>query len=96
MAVERSLPVPRLGVCYYPEHWPEAQWASDALRLAERAGRVRGDAIELELARIEGLEGQGRYDDAIAAIDAYTLPAVSPFKSTSIATDNQTAKSSKG
>ena len=19
-----------LGVCYYPEHWPEAQWAEDA------------------------------------------------------------------
>lgn len=23
-----------LGVCYYPEHWPEAQWASDAARMA--------------------------------------------------------------
>ena len=23
-----------LGVCYYPEHWPEAQWADDAARMA--------------------------------------------------------------
>ena len=23
-----------LGVCYYPEHWPEAQWAEDAARMA--------------------------------------------------------------
>ncbi|MEX0368172.1 MAG: beta-galactosidase [Ruegeria sp.] len=24
-----------LGVCYYPEHWPETQWAEDAARMAE-------------------------------------------------------------
>ena len=23
-----------LGVCYYPEHWPETQWADDAARMA--------------------------------------------------------------
>ena len=23
----------RLGVCYYPEHWPEATWAEDAARM---------------------------------------------------------------
>ncbi|MBA4324008.1 MAG: hypothetical protein C0426_02815, partial [Rhodobacter sp.] len=23
-----------LGVCYYPEHWSEAQWAEDAARMA--------------------------------------------------------------
>ena len=26
-----------LGVCYYPEHWPEAQWAEDAARMAALA-----------------------------------------------------------
>ena len=26
---------PKLGVCYYPEHWPEAQWADDARQMAE-------------------------------------------------------------
>ena len=24
-----------LGVCYYPEHWPETQWAVDAARMAK-------------------------------------------------------------
>ncbi|MEX0327777.1 MAG: beta-galactosidase [Ruegeria sp.] len=26
---------PELGVCYYPEHWPEAIWAEDAARMVE-------------------------------------------------------------
>jgi len=26
---------PQLGVCYYPEHWPEAQWAQDAKAMVE-------------------------------------------------------------
>src|SRR5690606_7677345 len=26
---------PALGVCYYPEHWPEEFWARDAARMAE-------------------------------------------------------------
>ncbi|CUH41874.1 beta-galactosidase [Ruegeria atlantica] len=26
---------PELGVCYYPEHWPEAMWAEDAARMVE-------------------------------------------------------------
>ena len=24
-----------LGVCYYPEHWPETNWADDARRMAD-------------------------------------------------------------
>ena len=26
-------PSPTLGVCYYPEHWPESTWAEDAARM---------------------------------------------------------------
>ncbi|MGB0906378.1 MAG: beta-galactosidase [Maricaulaceae bacterium] len=26
---------PELGVCYYPEHWPETQWADDAAQMRE-------------------------------------------------------------
>ena len=26
---------PKLGVCYYPEHWPENQWAQDAAQMRE-------------------------------------------------------------
>ena len=29
------MPTPALGVCYYPEHWPEDVWAEDARRMAE-------------------------------------------------------------
>ena len=24
-----------LGVCYYPEHWPEEQWATDAAQMVD-------------------------------------------------------------
>ncbi len=27
--------IPKLGVCYYPEHWPEHMWADDAKEMAE-------------------------------------------------------------
>ena len=27
----------KLGVCYYPEHWPESEWADDA-RMMREAG----------------------------------------------------------
>lgn len=27
--------IPTLGVCYYPEHWPEEQWAEDAAQMVE-------------------------------------------------------------
>ena len=26
---------PALGVCYFPEHWPEELWERDAARMAE-------------------------------------------------------------
>lgn len=33
---------PELGVCYYPEHWPEKLWAEDARRMVEMGlSRVR-------------------------------------------------------
>jgi len=27
---------PQLGVCYYPEHWPQEQWEEDARKMAEQ------------------------------------------------------------
>ena len=27
--------LPQLGVCYYPEHWPEAQWEQDARQMRD-------------------------------------------------------------
>lgn len=48
-----------LGVCYYPEHWPEAQWKEDAARMAAlgltwvRIGEFAWSRLEAE---------PGRYD----------------------------------
>ncbi len=49
----------RLGVCYYPEHWPEDCWADDAARMvAMGLSRVR--IGEFAWSRIE--PEPGRYD----------------------------------
>jgi beta-galactosidase len=49
----------KLGVCYYPEHWPETQWADDARRMAEM-GLSRVRIGEFAWSRIE--PEPGRYD----------------------------------
>ena len=49
----------KLGVCYYPEHWPEAQWADDAKRMKAlglsliRIGEFAWSRIEPEPGRYE-------------------------------------------
>jgi beta-galactosidase len=49
----------RLGVCYYPEHWPESKWESDARRMAQMGiSRVR--IAEFAWSRIE--PEPGRYE----------------------------------
>ncbi len=35
-----QMSTPRLGVCYYPEHWPEAIWADDARRMRDLGIRI--------------------------------------------------------
>ena len=48
-----------LGVCYYPEHWPEDIWAEDARRMAEagitwvRIGEFAWSRLEPEPGRLE-------------------------------------------
>ncbi len=50
---------PALGVCYYPEQWPESLWQSDAQRMAEigityvRIGEFAWNRIEPEPGRIQ-------------------------------------------
>jgi len=48
-----------LGVCYYPEHWPEALWAEDARRMVA-AGLSRVRIGEFAWSRIE--PDPGRFD----------------------------------
>jgi beta-galactosidase len=60
----------RLGVCYYPEHWPEEQWADDARRMVS-AGLSRVRIGEFAWSRIEPEPGRfdwGWLDRAIAAL----------------------------
>ena len=54
-----SAPAMHLGVCYYPEHWPETLWAEDAARMAA-AGLTRVRIGEFAWSRIE--PEAGRFD----------------------------------
>jgi len=69
---------PCLGVCYYPEHWPEDQWATDAARMAAlgltwvRIGEFAWSRIEPEPDRLDW----GWLDRAIATLGASGLKVV--------------------
>ena len=49
----------KLGVCYYPEHWPEEVWAEDARRMAEmglswvRIGEFAWSRVEPDSGRFD-------------------------------------------
>ncbi|MEJ2292326.1 MAG: beta-galactosidase [Deinococcales bacterium] len=61
-----------LGVCYYPEQWPEAMWQGDARRMRElglrtvRIGEFAWSRLEPEPGRLE-LDWLGRAIDTLAA-----------------------------
>lgn len=68
----------RLGVCYYPEHWPEERWPIDARMMAE-AGISRVRIGEFAWSRLE--PEPGRYDwdwldRAVAALHEQGLGVV--------------------
>ncbi|SFO95941.1 beta-galactosidase [Qipengyuania nanhaisediminis] len=50
-----------LGVCYYPEHWPEERWAEDARQMRE-IGLARVRIGEFAWSRIEPEPGQYDWD----------------------------------
>ena len=59
---------PSLGVCYYPEHWPEDGWADDAARMAGLGLRwVR--VGEFAWSRLEPTSGDLRLDWLHRAVD---------------------------
>ncbi|WP_299153045.1 beta-galactosidase [uncultured Tateyamaria sp.] len=67
-----------LGVCYYPEHWPEAQWAEDAARMAD-LGLTWVRIGEFAWKRMEPVEGQYDWawlDRAIETLGAAGLRVV--------------------
>ena len=67
-----------LGVCYYPEHWPEEQWAVDAARMAEigltwvRIGEFAWARMEPEAGRMDW----GWLDRAIGVLGSHGLKVV--------------------
>lgn len=57
-----------LGVCYYPEHWPEDFWERDAAQMAEVG--IRFVRIgEFAWSRLEPTPGDLRFDWMIRAMD---------------------------
>lgn len=68
----------KLGVCYYPEHWPEARWATDA-RLMREAGLDIVRIGEFAWAQMEPEEGRfdwGWLDRAVDTLAAEGLQIV--------------------
>ena len=67
-----------LGVCYYPEHWPEARWADDARRMAA-LGLTHVRIGEFAWSRLEPRRGQFEFDwlsRAIGTLHAAGLKTV--------------------
>jgi beta-galactosidase GanA len=57
-----------LGVCYYPEHWPESQWTEDAERMAA-LGLTHVRIGEFAWSRLEPKRGTYEFDWLRRAID---------------------------
>jgi beta-galactosidase len=58
---------PRVGVCYFPEHWPRERWATDAEQMAD-AGLEVVRLAEFSWSRLEPTRGNFHFewlDDAI-------------------------------
>ena len=67
-----------LGTCYYPEHWPEAQWAEDAARMAQ-IGLTWVRIGEFAWSRMEPTPGTydwGWLDRAVDTLVAHGLKVV--------------------
>jgi beta-galactosidase len=75
---EKPYMIRTLGVCYYPEHWPEEIWPEDARRMAE--ARLTWVRIgEFAWSRLEPEPGQLDFawmDRAIATLGAAGLKVV--------------------
>jgi beta-galactosidase len=67
-----------LGVCYYPEHWPEAWWTDDAQRMRD-LGIAYVRIGEFAWSRLEPARGAfewGWLDRAIDVLDQAGLRVV--------------------
>ncbi len=76
---------PKLGVCYYPEQWPEARWAEDARRMATMGiGLVR--IGEFAWSRLEPRPGQLEFAWLERAVDCLAAAGLEVVLGTPTAT----------
>ena len=75
----------RLGVCYYPEHWPEDLWTDDARRMRE-AGLSLVRIGEFAWSRLEPQDGRYDFDWLARAIDVLHEAGLSVVLGTPTAT----------
>ena len=69
---------PSLGVCYYPEHWPQSQWKEDAKRMAA-CGISYVRLAEFSWSRLEETRGRFSFewlDQAIEILGAEGLKII--------------------
>ncbi|MBN9307685.1 beta-galactosidase, partial [Devosia sp.] len=62
------MPVPAIGVCYYPEHWPSEWWEEDARRMAE-VGIEYVRIGEFAWSRLEPRPGELNFDWLVQSMD---------------------------
>ncbi len=76
---------PALGVCYYPEHWPEGTWPRDARRMRELG--IRFVRIgEFAWSKLEPVRGDYQFDWLRRAIDILHAQGLSVVLGTPTAT----------
>ena len=67
----------KIGVCYYPEHWPEERWASDAAHM-RKLGISVVRVAEFAWSRLENANGEYSFEWLHRAINTcllYTSPS---------------------
>jgi len=74
-----------LGVCYYPEHWPEMQWVEDAARMA-KLGLTHVRIGEFAWSRLEPKRGVYDFDWLARAIDTLNAAGLKVVLGTPTAT----------
>ncbi|MEE3499908.1 beta-galactosidase [Acidiphilium acidophilum] len=75
----------RLGVCYYPEHWPEAMWERDAANMRD-LGLLLVRIGEFAWSRLEPTRGQFTWDWLDRAIETLASAELSIVLGTPSAT----------
>jgi beta-galactosidase len=77
--------IPELGVCYYPEHWPQERWEADAAGMAE-AGISHVRIGEFAWSRLEPQFGELDFDWLHEAMDVLGRHGLKVVLSTPTAT----------